>query len=77
MHTDAQKKFFHPSDQKLMTVIVFITGKDLPLKYRNIANNDGRINSFIKFVSGKFGTVHHINCYDKITGQFLFQKKCD
>lgn len=76
MEVTNQKRFF-PSDQKLMTVIVFVKEKNFPLKYRNITNNDGRIASFIKFVQQKFGAIDHINCYDKVTGQFLFQKRIE
>ena len=58
---------------KLYTAIVFISGREYPIKYRKISN----IDRFMIFATGKFPNLTAVNFYEKETKQFYKQVKVD
>lgn len=74
MQQSKQKNFsVYPAEPKTVTVIIFIDKKPLPLKYRNVKNDDKGLNSLVESVRKRFGPVHHLNKYDAKTGLFMCQ----
>lgn len=56
---------------ELYTAIVFISGREYPIKYRKITN----IDRFMQFARGKFPNLTAVNFYKKETKQFYKQVK--
>lgn len=55
----------------LYTAIVFISGREWPVKYRKITN----MNRFMIFAISKYPLLTSVNFYDKETKKFIQQLK--
>jgi len=56
---------------KIYTAIVFISGREFPIKYRKISNP----NRFMQFARNKFPLLTAVNFYEKESRKFYQQLK--